>query len=287
MADLERGRFRGALLGLAIGDAVGTSVEFRPRGTFEPLTDMTGGGPFALEAGRWTDDTSMALCLAESLLASDGMDLKDQMERYLRWYRQGVWSSKGYCFDIGNATRAALERFEQDGNPLAGSTDPHQAGNGSIMRLAPVVLFHAHNREQAIEASRESSRTTHQSVTCLNACEELGGRLYDLLHAERNHLDSFASRTADSVRGSGYVVDSLDAATWAFAHGNTFEECILLAANLGDDADTTAAITGQMAGAWFGVRGIPEHWRERCYRAAEIISLADQLYDAAASTTTV
>lgn len=284
MADLERGRFRGALLGLAIGDAVGASVEFRARGSFEPLTDMIGGGRFALEAGRWTDDTSMALCLAESLLAKNGMDLKDQLARYLRWYRQGVWSSKGYCFDIGNATRAALERFEQDGNPLAGSTDPHHAGNGSIMRLAPVVLFHAQNRTQAIEAARESSRTTHQATTCLTACEELGARLYDLLHGERNNLDSFQSRNADSVRGSGYVVESLDAATWAFAQGKNFAECILLAANLGDDADTTAAITGQLAGAWFGVRGIPEHWRERCYRAAEIISLADQLYDVAVKT---
>ena len=281
MADLERGRFRGALLGLAIGDAIGATVEFRTRGTFEPLTDMIGGGRFALEAGRWTDDTSMALCLAESLLASDGMNLKDQLERYLRWYRQGVWSSKGYCFDIGNATRAALERFEQDGNPLAGSTDPHQAGNGSIMRLAPVILFHAQNRDKAIEAARESSRTTHQADTCLAACEELGGRLYDLLHGERNNLDAFDGRSAGSVRGSGYVVESLDAATWAFAQGKNFEECVLLAANLGDDADTTAAITGQLAGAWFGVRGIPEHWRERCYRAAEIISLADRLYDVA------
>lgn len=278
MAPLERGRFRGALLGLAIGDAVGATVEFRPRGTFPPLTDMVGGGPFNLEAGRWTDDTSMALCLAESLLASGGNSLKDQCERYLSWYRRGVWSSKGYCFDIGNATRAALEKFELDQDPCAGSDDPHSAGNGSIMRLAPVVLYYASNRDQAIAAAIESSRTTHQAPTCLDACAELGAILWDLLHAETPQL---TSRERDEIRGSGYVVESLEAAVWAFRTGKSFEECVLLAANLGDDADTTAAITGQMAGAWYGVRGIPESWRNKCYRAAEIVSLADQLYEVA------
>jgi len=278
MPALERGRFRGALLGLAIGDAVGATVEFKPRDTFPPLTDMIGGGPFQLEPGRWTDDTSMALCLAESLLASGGTNLKDQCERYLRWYRQGVWSSKGYCFDIGNATRAALEKFERDQDPYAGSTDPHSAGNGSIMRLAPVVLYYANNRDKAIAAAIESSRTTHQAQTCLKAGGELAALLHDLLHATKPQI---TTPTRDEIRGSGYVVESLEAAIWAFQTGNTFEECILLAANLGDDADTTAAITGQMAGAWYGVRGIPESWRNKCYRAAEIVSLADQLYEVA------
>jgi ADP-ribosyl-[dinitrogen reductase] hydrolase len=275
---IERGRFRGALLGLAIGDAVGATVEFKPRGSFPPLTDMLGGGPFNLEPGRWTDDTSMALCLAESLLACGGNNLKDQCERYLRWYRQGVWSSKGYCFDIGNATRKALEHFERDGNPLSGSADPHSAGNGSIMRLVPVVLYFAKNRDQAIAASIESSRTTHQAQTCLDACASLASTLHSLLNGEKPELPT---RQRDEVKGSGYVVESLEAATWAFNHSNSFEEAILNAANLGDDADTTAAITGQMAGAWYGVRGIPESWRNRCYRAAEIAALADQLYEVA------
>jgi ADP-ribosyl-[dinitrogen reductase] hydrolase len=275
---LDRGRFRGALLGLAIGDAVGAAVEFQPRDTFPPLTDMIGGGPFSLEPGRWTDDTSMALCLAESLIACGGMDLHDQAQRYLRWYRHGVWSSKGYCFDIGNATRAALERFESTGDPLSGSTDPYSAGNGSIMRLAPVPMFYARDRAAAIANSRESSRPTHQAATCLDACGELGEILVDLLHGVRPAMPTLSR---EEVRGTGYVVDSLKAAKWAFSAGNTFEECVLLAANLGDDADTTAAITGQMAGAWYGVRGIPDHWRNRCYRAAEIVALADQIYELA------
>jgi len=134
-------RARGCLLGLAIGDAVGTTVEFSPRGTFPPVTDMTGGGPFDLPAGAWTDDTSMALCLADSLLARGGHDPRDQLARYLRWWREGYRSSTGTCFDIGGTIREALERFEQGGVAPAGSDDPRSAGNGAIMRLAPAVLF--------------------------------------------------------------------------------------------------------------------------------------------------
>lgn len=275
---MDRTRFRGALLGLAIGDAVGTTVEFKPRGSFEPLTDMIGGGPFNLEAGRWTDDTSMALCLAESLLESKGMNLTDQLERYVRWYRHGLWSSKGYCFDIGNATRTALEHFEATRDPYSGSTDPYSAGNGSIMRLVPVVLYHARDKQAAIAAAIESSRTTHQAPSCLMICGAMAELLCDLLNGIRPQLPIAPD---SEIVGSGYVVKSFEAALWAFQGSNTFEEAILRAANLGDDADTTAAVTGQLAGAWYGVRGIPQHWRERCYRAAEIVARADQLYDVA------
>ena len=146
-------RYRGCLLGLAVGDAVGTTLEFRRPGTFEPLNDMLGGGPFGLKPGQWTDDTSMALCLAESLLEKQGFDPLDQLERYTRWYRQGYLSSTDSCFDIGNTVRQALHRFEKTGEPYCGSTDPRSAGNGSIMRLAPVPLFYAGNTELALEKS--------------------------------------------------------------------------------------------------------------------------------------
>ena len=131
-------RYRGALLGLAAGDAVGTTLEFKPPGTFEPITGMVGGGPFRLDPGQWTDDTSMALCLAESLITQQGFDPADQMARYVRWWREGHLSSNGTCFDIGGTVRGALSRFEISGEPFSGSTDPQSAGNGSIMRLAPV-----------------------------------------------------------------------------------------------------------------------------------------------------
>src|SRR5262250_3310607 len=130
-----RERYRGSLLGLAVGDAVGTTLEFRQPGSFDPLDDMVGGGPFGLKPGQWTDDTSMALCLAASLIECGRFDTHDQMVRYVRWWRDGYMSSAGECFDIGTTTHAALAKFEATGNPIAGSTDPHKAGNGSLMRL--------------------------------------------------------------------------------------------------------------------------------------------------------
>ena len=137
-----RDRYRGALLGLAVGDALGTALEFKRPGTFAPITDMVGGGPFGLMPGQWTDDTSMALCLAESLIECRGFDPVDQLRCYCRWYRDGYLSSTGRCFDIGNATRTALQRFEQTGEPYPGSTDPKTAGNGSLMRLAGRNTIH-------------------------------------------------------------------------------------------------------------------------------------------------
>jgi len=135
-------RFEGCLLGLACGDALGAAVEFQPPGSFLPLTDLVGGGPFNLAPGQWTDDTAMALCLADSLVRCNGFDARDQMERYCRWRDEGLWSSTGVCFDIGYTTAAALRRFEQNGDPYAGSTNPLTSGNGSLMRLAPIPMFY-------------------------------------------------------------------------------------------------------------------------------------------------
>jgi len=144
-------RYRGALLGLAVGDAVGTTVEFAAPGTFELVADMVGGGPFGLKAGEWTDDASMALCLAESLIEIGHFDAIDQLARYVRWWKEGHLSSNGRCFDIGNTVRSALTRFEQTGEPWCGSTDEHAAGNGSLMRVAPIALFFASDPANAIE----------------------------------------------------------------------------------------------------------------------------------------
>ena len=129
------------MLGLAVCDALGTTLEFASPGSFEPIADIVGGGPFALRPGEWTDDTSMALCLAASLVEAGAFDPLDQMGRYRRWWRDGYMSSTGRCFDIGNTTRAALQSFEETGEPWCGSEDPGAAGNGSIMRLAPVPIF--------------------------------------------------------------------------------------------------------------------------------------------------
>jgi ADP-ribosylglycohydrolase/protein-tyrosine phosphatase len=295
------------MLGLAVADAVGTTVEFKRPGTFEPVTDMVGGGPFGLPPGAWTDDTSMALCLAESLIERSGFDPVDQLERYERWYREGHWSSIGRCFDIGNATARAVERFERTNEPFPGDANPNAAGNGPLMKLAPVALAYANRPVEAIRYAAESARTTHGAPEAADACRyfaglivgALGGESPDALLQDRPFepvagiweseplhpkiaavaAGSFNHAEPPQIRGAGYVVDALEAALWALRSTTTFEEGVLAATNLGDDADTTAAIYGQLAGALYGVGGIPEHWRERVLKRDEILELADGLYE--------
>ena len=298
-------RYQGCLMGLAAGDAVGTTVEFKPPGSFARVTDMVGGGPFRLNPGQWTDDTSMALCLADSLVACGGFDAGDQMDRYVRWRDEGYLSSNGVCFDIGITICDALSRYRSTGEPFAGSTDPFSAGNGSLMRLAPAPLFFASDPEQAIHMSGESSRTTHGATTCVDACRYFGGLLVGavqglaketLLSARFcpvaglwemqplcDEIDdiaagSFRSKEPPEIVGSGYVVKSLEAALWAFHKSSTFAEGCLLAVNLGNDADTTAAIYGQLAGAYYGIDAIPTEWRQRIAMSALITELADGLW---------
>lgn len=290
-------RFRGCLLGLAVGDAVGTTVEFRPRGTFLPLTDMVGGGPFNLNPGAWTDDTSMALCLATSLLERNGFDPRDQMNRYCNWYEHGYLSSTDRCFDIGVTVRNALQRYQVKGEPFSGSTDPKSAGNGSIMRLAPVPMYYFPNHELILQYSAESSRTTHGALECVDACRLLGDILYralsgagkrDLLLGSNTKIieshsikklanGDYFTKTEDAIHGNGYVVTSLEAALWCFWTTDTYRDAVLKAANLGEDADTTAAICGQVAGAYYGDSGIPENWLQQLVMREEIESLADRM----------
>lgn len=296
-------RAMGCLVGLAVGDALGTTLEFRAPGSFTPITGITGGGPFGLRPGQWTDDTSMALCLAESLLICGGMDLRDQAIRYVSWWREGHLSSTGLCFDIGNTVRSALRDFLTTREPASGSTSPSTAGNGSIMRLAPVPIFFQ-DPVEAIRQSAESSRATHQAPTCLDACRYLGGLLrslidgaqkdavlhpsYQLEGMNKEQLDpkisriaagSFKEKQPPDIRGTGYVVESLEAALWAFHHSTTFEQGALLAVNLGNDADTTGAIYGQIAGAYYGLSGIPAHWLEKLHGREMILDFARRLHE--------
>lgn len=291
-------RAQGALLGLAVGDAVGTTLEFRARGTFEPISDMVGGGPFHLKPGQWTDDTSMALCLASSLLERGGFDQHDQMTQYVRWWQHGYLSSTGKCFDIGNATRAALQRFVRDGHPDAGDPDPNKAGNGCLMRLAPVPIRYSNDAGAAAMFSELSAITTHGAPECRQASRVFGEMLVramsgyskEQILCEPEHTSvlsaklgavvigrSYAKKPRNAIHGSGYVVESLEAALWAFHSTECFRDCVLAAANLGDDADTTAAIAGQLAGAHYGLSAIPSTWAERTYDATMIVDMATRL----------
>lgn len=260
-------RFRGGLLGLACGDAVGTTVEFMQRGSFPHVTDMLGGGPFKLNPGEWTDDTSMALCLAESLVECNGFDATDQMQRYIKWLDEGYWSSNGHCFDIGGTTHAALKNFKRTSNPFSGSIHAQSAGNGCIMRLAPVPMFFYPDRDAAIEMSGKSSRTTHGAAECIEASRLFGAILFNALGgADKEEIllghglggfesggiqaiaqGGYRDKSKDEISGIGYVVSSLEAALWCFYRTDNFKEAILHAANLGDDSDRNEAKLTQFA----------------------------------------
>ena len=285
-------RRRGALIGLAVGDALGAAVEFKSPGTFALVTGYRAGGPHALEAGEWTDDTSMALALADSI-ATVGWDLNDQASRYVEWWKTGKYSVNWHCFDIGITTRGALSHFVSDKDALtSGDRSERASGNGSIMRLAPVPIHFAHLYPDAVlELSRlaaESSMPTHASAQCVSACRYLATVLAALMHGEdrdevlsadwkalrqlndRQPLHplilevtqgSFRRTQPPTIQGSGWVVKSLEAALWAMHDADTFEDAVLKAVNLGDDADTSGAICGQLAGACWGESKIPESLR--------------------------
>jgi ADP-ribosyl-[dinitrogen reductase] hydrolase len=203
-------RFRGCLLGLAIGDSVGTTLEFKAKSSFTPITDMVGGGPFRLQPGEWTDDTSMALCLAISLLECQGFNAEDQMQRYCRWRDEGYLSSNGRCFDIGNTVNSALRRYQAEGNPYARATDAWSAGNGSLMRLASIPLFYFSEPEKIEHYAAESSRTTHGAAECLDACRLFSRQLFRALSGEEKEqilsADGASLRGASKFRKSPWVI---------------------------------------------------------------------------------
>lgn len=303
-----RDRYRGTLLGLAVADALGAQVEFAPPGSFPPVSKMTGGGPHRLPAGYWTDDTSLAICLAESLLECGRLDTADQSRRYLRWWRQGVNSSTGRCFDIGNTTLRALAAFERTGIACSGPEDAMSAGNGSVMRLAPVpLLFSPAGLKAVVEASAESSLATHRAVEAVDCCRLLGGLLWaalrgwpkaDLLGERMRsallpHLKTDAVRQVvagsylqsepPTIQASGHATRTVEAALWALRDADDYEQAVLRAVNLGDDSDTVGAVCGQLAGALFGAASIPDHWISDLYERERLSELADRLLVAAVS----
>ena len=287
----------GALLGLAIGDCLGVPLEFMKRDKFPLVVDLIGGGVFNLPIGAWTDDTSMALCLGKSLVEYGAFDAADQLDRYLAWYKTGYLSSTGNCFDIGNTTQIALTNYRQT-QKISGLTHERSAGNGSLMRLVPIPLFFHQDIDQAIYYAKESSKTTHAHPLCIESCALFCAIVWDALNEtfdtkesllqNRHHLVrdqrllnivnmDYQYKARHQISSSGYVLDSLEAALWAFWHTDSFEQALICAANLADDSDTVAAICGQLAGAFYGIEAIPERWLNLLYEREMITSLAHEL----------
>jgi ADP-ribosylglycohydrolase len=295
-----RDRFQGALLGLAVGDALAASTQFRKPGSFAAVGDLLGGGPFDLPRGAWTDDTAMALLLAESLLESNGFDAQDQVNRYVRWQREGYGSATGQCVGISASVARALATALYRRQPFAGSHDPEQLDKDPLSRVAPVVMYFFSDAHAAVTRSAEAARITAQAPMVLD-CVRLFASMLRLALTGKDkeavlrpprelwtsvstrpevlalYEGSYLRRMPPEISGGGHVVQALEAALWAFHHGESFREGALLAANLGRDSDVVAAAYGQLAGAYHGVSAIPGIWRNSLMRQEVVIDTADRL----------
>jgi len=296
-----RGRFLGALIGLATGDAVAAATQYRRPGSFTPVGDMLGGGPFDLPRGAWSDDTAMALCLADSLLERNGFDARDQMERYRRWQQQGYLSATGQCVGITANTARAIAMAQWRRQALFGSHDPSQQDPEPLSRVAAAVLFFFATSGEAINQATEAARTTCQAPAVLDSCRALARALYAALTGQPKAIvleraalavtpsgstTGTAPAAGGTASGSAPVVAqrvgssapaALAAAVAAFGATDNFRDAILYAVNLGGDSDVVAAVCGQLAGAYYTVKAIPTSWYNGLMQKELISGYADRL----------
>jgi ADP-ribosyl-[dinitrogen reductase] hydrolase len=291
-------RQTGMLVGLAIGDTLGMVLEFKQRGSFTPIETFEEGGPFNLPLGYWTDDTSMALCLADSILDKQGYDSSDVMERYAKWRDEGYRSSTGVCFDIGTQVSSAINRYKEKPTVLTTDQRTTSAGNGCIMRLAPVVIASiaaGNNLQETMQLSAVSGRETHFSKLAEEATAIFGGLLYKAVSATTKedvlqfggleHINSelisiiqqAKDKSVEELKPTGYVVDTLEVAMWAFMTTDNFKDGALIAVNMGGDSDTIGAVYGQLAGAFYGLEAIPLEWRNLLFQYDDIVRVASRL----------
>ena len=273
-------RSAGSFVGLAIGDALGAPVEFCRRGTFSEVTEYRSGGKFDLPAGAWTDDTAMSLCLAQSLIENNEFDAKDLLERFSRWLEFGENTSTGISVGVGQNTLRTLGSFRRSGTLQAEKVGSRNDGNGSLMRLSAVSFFAASSLEKARALASQQSRTTHASDIADECCQFLAdllcrlgeGQQYEA--AKRHSMNqewsyplhsilevNYKDEHPHGIKSTGYVIDTLQSALWAVENSSSFEETVLKAVNLGDDADTVGAVAGQIAGAMYGYSAIPHPFK--------------------------
>lgn len=301
---------KSALFGVAVGDALGVPVEFESRENIrrEPVTGMTGYGTYDLPRGTWSDDSSLTFCLAEAL--TQGFDPETIGMNFVRWHREAFWTAQGEVFDIGNATRVAIDNLA-NGFPAgtAGLSDEASNGNGSLMRILP-LLFYMNGKPltERFELTRQVSSITHGHIRSVIACfyylefarqimegKEKSEIYRDLQSVVSGHLSALLIDPAEvvifdrllkydihrlpeaEIRSSGYVIDTLEAAVWCLLTTDSYSEAVLRAVNLGQDTDTTAAVTGGLAGLLYGYDGIPAEWITQIARKGDIANLAERL----------
>ena len=294
-------KIKGSMLGLAVGDALGAPYEFRTPA--EPIRNYREGGHHGIRKGEWTDDTSMALCLAISLINKSGQDIfdiKHQLRLYEKWLNHGYMSTRDESFGSGRTTRNAIAAFLETGEIPTEPLADERAGNGSIMRLAPVPLAYSFDIAKAAEYSAESSKSTHRLPECVQACALMGQIIAqavqgfpkdEVLFPKEGFYNLTEQKVIDLSKGlyleeelpteqqTGYVIDTLKIALWCVAKTESFEDAIIAAVNVPGDRDTYGAVTGQIAGAIYGVQGIPARWLEDLMKRELIENVANLLFD--------
>lgn len=294
------------ILGVAVGDALGVPVEFKKRGTFH-VTSMQGYGTHHQPPGTWSDDTSLTLALADNLLADgDRPDLECIAWGFTEWYDKAAYTPYGKVFDVGNATAAAIKRLKKGVAPeKAGGADERDNGNGSLMRVAPLAfyMFGIRDAEERFRIVRDVSSLTHAHEWSVAACyiyvEMLNklrmGRKKKAAYAELREDFArgvpFISKATlakfvrilendisllpeEEIRSSGFVIDTLEAALWCFLTTDNYKDAVLKAVNLGEDTDTTGAVTGALAGLAYGLGSIPREWLDQLAGREEIQRIA-------------
>ncbi len=294
------------LVGQAVGDALGVPVEFQPRESLDqdPVTGMRSGGSHNQPAGTWSDDSSLAFCLAESICET-GINYEDQTKRFIGWLLRAKWTPHGEVFDVGNATREAIFRLDAGVEPVqAGPTGEFSCGNGSLMRILPIALYLAFaDPDERIQCTMNCSCLTHGHERCQLACvmyvevaaglvrgmgleesvweatrniRELIGRGYSDERGPFRRLTSIdiASLSRSEVSGSGYVIHCLESSLWCASRADSYRRGVLEAVNLGQDTDTTGAVTGGLLGLLYGIEGIPQRWIEALARRQDVLGLA-------------
>jgi ADP-ribosyl-[dinitrogen reductase] hydrolase len=274
-----RERFVGTLFGLAVGDAVAAATQFRRAGSFSPVGDMLGGGPFDLPRGAWSDDTAMALCLAESLLECNGFDPRDQVQRYGRWQQEGYLSCTGQCVGITASTARSLALAKWRRVVFPGSFDPEQLDPEPLSRIAPIALYYLASLETTLQQAADASRTTCQAPAVLDACRQLGRALNAALSGQPKAriLADVTPITEAAAHMNNTAAAALAAAFWAFSSTDNFRDAVLCAANVGGNSDVVASVCGQLAGAHYGVSAIPPAWRNSLMQQDLIEGYADRL----------
>lgn len=302
---------KSALFGVAVGDALGVPVEFESREFLKsnPVTEMIGFGSHPVPAGTWSDDSSLTFCLAESI--AEGLDLYNLSRKFLRWANENYWTPTGYVFDIGVSTQESIDRLEEGVDPaLSGGKSESSNGNGALMRILPLI-FYVKNRpiEERFEITKQVSSITHGHIRSVLTCFyylEFAGKLlegsspHEAYEALKNELLPFLSSYVKSheeishfnrlllqdvhilpeeeIESSGYVVHTLEASIWCLLNSKSYEEAVLKAVNLGEDTDTTGAVTGGLAGLVYGYQNIPKRWLKQLVRFEDIDGLCTALY---------